>query len=270
VKGAEDHGVLNLRQYAYGYGLLGQSAHFLQLCMKLMLDLSTSAISQYHQSLPSNATCLFGASNSLRRLFNFSANSALPPATRVDWLFRIQSCVDNIQKETIPLKSTLDEMILARTQKEDVVLSCQALLSEFLKEFTSIDILLSYIIVKLSSKCLEWLILILSFGTDCKNVDIIEADSLKEEDVSDKSKKALLIVDMDEGSKQAYRFKPAIHKINLILSLVNLFERQLPGAKIRLESLIEEGKNLIKTQKKSSELELITIASKSKIEVRRL
>jgi hypothetical protein len=82
------------RQYAYGYGLLTIRS-FPATCMKLMLDLSTSKISQYHQSLPSKSTAY--SVPKLTSLIQLFSKTLLTISDA--WIgYFIQSCVDNIQK----------------------------------------------------------------------------------------------------------------------------------------------------------------------------
>jgi hypothetical protein len=94
-----------------------------------------------------------------------SANDAMNDILRTDWMYLLEESILPLKKALIPAGHDLDENICQRFQSHESITSLKSCMLLFIKEYDQdLSVVIACLAEKLYSICLQWLILILSYG----------------------------------------------------------------------------------------------------------
>jgi hypothetical protein len=119
---------------------------------------------------------------------------------RTDWMYLLEEAIVPLKKALIPVGHDLDENIYQRVQNHESIISLKSFMLFFITEYDQdLSVVIACFAEKLSSICLQWLILILSYGEGNAAISTVEEEDIKKEIVKEKSLKSILIVREDDG-----------------------------------------------------------------------
>jgi hypothetical protein len=211
--------------------------------MNLLVDTATHFLCQHPKVMPRRAGCVLKRKSvkSLGFLAEWSESSA-NDIMRTDWMYLLEEAIVPLKKALIPVGKDLDENICQRVQNHESVISLKSFMLLFITEYDQdLSVVIACFAEKLSSICLQWLILILSYGEGNAAISTVEEEDIKKENVKEKSQKSILIVREDDGEIKGYRFKERASKMDLITALVCTIKKVFTTIEDEMKRMINKG-----------------------------
>lgn len=182
--------------------------------------------------------------SSLGFISNFSSTDNTKISIRKDWIHLLEEVIIPMKKPYIHAGSDLGENISARIQDHVSIEAGKEFILLFLQGFDkNLDIIIACFAEKLSATCLEWLVLLLSYGKENASVLSFNHDSIKKEQM-EKNKKSLLIVKGEDDVIKGYSVQTKT-KIELIKSLVVILSSVFPEIEKTRDEMLKNGEAIL-------------------------
>jgi hypothetical protein len=205
----ENKEIVDLEELAYRYGLLGQSAHFLVHMMTSIMDIASSYLRQHRSIKADQVVQCYRRQASPKSIgYNYAfqiEETVDKPEAKNDWLSQVVKVVSTLQSNEIPANASFEDNLLSRVKEEGVVKASRLLLLGLLGEYKqNVTDLVAWIVEELSSNTLKYLVLLLTFGSACGDIIVVEEDDLNSTHLG---LKPILIVKSEEGGITGHMIK---------------------------------------------------------------